>query len=238
MNCYKCLFELNNSQKYFLFPVGVLSYPSHNTCFYGDVKGSLSIFFEKNFSHKFSYMKYGCLVLVFPKLDSNWKNTKPSTQYHSSYLTGVAMAIKMMNEARIAHFDLRASNIMWSEENIETVSIQFIDFEDAIPFGAHFKPYENHYYDKRYPFVHQRKPVRITDFHNNWFLVALVEWMKSSEDVFDEFMRLVDYDAIKSKVNQITSYESFDPVRCVNDTENVMNEIMKSIESINIEEKE
>ena len=238
MKCYKSLFELDNSQKYFLFPVGVLSYPSQNEDFYKDIKDSLTTFFQQNFKNKFSYMKYGCPILVFPKLDSNWKNTKPSSQFHLSYLTGVAMTIKMMNEARIAHCDLRASNIMWKEEIDETISIQIIDFEDAIPFDIHFKPYESHCYDKRYPFLHQTDPVRITSFHNYWFLVALVDWIKSSDDSFDEFMRKPKYNDIQSKANQITLYASFDPVSYVQNPDQIMNELVNYFESVNLEEKE
>lgn len=229
MSVYKRLSNVIDSDNYILYPVGMLSYPSSDSFFFQDIKDSLKKFFATHFEFKFQDMNSGCPVVVFPMLNNQWQITKPPQRLFKSYLYGVATSVKIMNEALVAHCDLRSPNVMWKEEINNTVSIRIIDFEDAVLIGSYFKPLSAHKDDKRYPFLDITTPVKITTFHNYWFLVALERWIYSPLKRFGDVMFQEDYEVMKLYAEKLASNENFDP-------QNYVNSLEIDIDDINLEE--
>lgn len=190
MLAYKRLSVIEEADKFFLFPIGLMSYPADQFSepFFNDIKSGLYQFFRRFFPRKVSLVASGCPVVVFNLLDSTWKNQKPPPQYSQSYLEGIEKAISMLNSAQIAHLDLRPTNIMWRIIDDTTLEIQVIDFEDSLPFNSFFHPYQAIAYDRRYPFFEQTSPQKITMDHNTWFSVAINHWIRSEVDTFEDFM--------------------------------------------------
>ena len=99
---------------FFLFPLGVVSYPS---------LGAMSINFKicaimnesivKRFRNHDDLLRNGCPVVVYDLLTpSCWSNEKPPPNAVESYIACVKKAVKILNVARIAHMDLRPANIL------------------------------------------------------------------------------------------------------------------------------
>lgn len=194
MNAYKCLSKIKNSSKYIIFPIGLIAYPSDkfDELFFNNIKSQLITSFKQKFPMKLSKIKEGCPIIVFHKLNTEWKNDKPPPAFRASYLRCVVNAVGILNRAKIAHLDLRATNILWREVSEENVKIQIIDFEDSLPFGIYFQPYQAIQNDRRYPFYQQANQVKINCSHNNWFVVSICKWIESECSSFDNFMREID----------------------------------------------
>lgn len=193
MLAYKRLSEVEESNNYFLFPIGLMSYPANqfSDTFFNGVKLGLFNFFEKFFPHKQNYVEDGCPIIVFDLLNTEWKNTKPPQEFYRLYLDAVEKAVLILNSAEIAHLDLRPTNIMWRIQDT-TLEIKVIDFEDSLPFNTIFEPYEAILYDRRYPFFGQNTYHKITKIHNSWFLVAINRWIESEVDRFEDFMNNIE----------------------------------------------
>lgn len=227
MTAYKQISEIPDSKSYFLFPVGVLSYPSGDDPFFEDIKNFLAVFLSSKFKAKFKHLVSGCPLVVFPLLDRSWKMTKPVTFGHKkSYLLGIATAIKILNAARVAHCDLRPPNIMWKEVDGTNVSIQVIDFEDSYQFDIYFQLYSEIISDRRYPFYGEKaEMVKITSYHNYWYLVALKEWVLDGtigSESFSHLMTADNYNRITDAAKAMQT-ENYDPV-------NYMEEAIKILE--------
>jgi hypothetical protein len=149
----------------------------------------------------------GCPVIVFDMLSApEWKNTKPPSALVLSYCCCVANAVLVLNNASVAHMDLRPANIMWrkcpsSESDVE---IRVIDLEDAVPFGLCIKSVKALCTDTRYPVfgdIDATEEVIATSMHNEWFCVSVTEWAKSDEENFTAFMDN-NYEALKCRFQQ------------------------------------
>lgn len=201
MLAYKRLSEVEDSDNFFLFPVGLMSYPADQfeDSFFFNVRLGLNSFFNTYFRHKKELIRNGCPIIVFNLLDSSWKNNKPPEEFRRLYIDGIDRVVSILNSAEIAHLDLRPTNIMWKILDDNTLKIRVIDFEDSLPFNTIFYPYPNLLIDRRYPFFQQDHAHKITKSHNNWFLVAIRQWIESDIERFEDFMVDENYFRVKDE---------------------------------------
>jgi len=142
-------------------------------------------------------LEYGCPVVVYEELNAiDWRNTKPPFDAVEAYVRGVKDAVDIMNEAGIAHMDLRPANIMWrsikgKESDTVVVDVRVIDLEDAVPFGFCIQSVDALRLDPRYPvsFDDGREFIPAARYHNDWFAVVVEGWARQTDvDDFRDFM--------------------------------------------------
>jgi hypothetical protein len=184
--------------KLLLFPEGVVSVPGEDVRETKQLRGVLVQECEVN---EFSGMDLNFRPLIlFPRLsrDDGWTNDKPARGLQQQrYLGQLELAIAALNTAKIAHLDLRPANILWREaqnDDVHSVELRLIDFEDAVPFGQVIPPGFVQIIvsraDRRYPFKGGDEQSRqiARDFHNKFFLEAIRQWTSSEENKFGDFM--------------------------------------------------
>lgn len=86
--------------------------------------------------------------------------SRPSASQVESYLMKVKEIVMALNDAKVAHMDLRPSNIMWREDD-SGIAVQVIDFEDSYRFNSIVPLYGSMKDDLRYPYH------LTTDIHGN-----------------------------------------------------------------------
>ena len=115
MVAYQCLSVVPRAHDFFLFPLGVISYPSEEA---PSIKSMICDIMKKSIQKYFLYhddlLRNGCPVVVYDLLTpSCWSNKKPPPYAVESYIACVKSAVAILNKACIAHLDLRPANILW-----------------------------------------------------------------------------------------------------------------------------
>jgi hypothetical protein len=183
MLAYRRIAAVEESSKLILFPLGVVSYPSKEEECYKGMREQLKRNIDKYFDNKEQLLRNGCPVVVYRELQKSegWQNRKPCGDAEvESYVASLEQVVHILNEAGVAHMDLRPANIMWrmakqlpekreeeeeedeqkeeeeeqkeeEEEEEELVEMQVIDLEDATPFGCLIDYVETLRWDPRYP---------------------------------------------------------------------------------------
>mmetsp|Transcript_17230 Transcript_17230/g.23679 ORF Transcript_17230/g.23679 Transcript_17230/m.23679 type:complete len:239 (-) Transcript_17230:266-982(-) len=135
-------------------------------------------------------------LVVFPKL-SGWCVEKPPASLREQYLRQLTAAVEFLNDASIAHLDLRPDNVMWRAvggESDAAVEMKLIDFDDAAlfdhPIPQEFVSYVVDTRDYRYPFQEgdEESEQLAAALHNQFFLDAAELWLQSEVDHFTDFM--------------------------------------------------
>ena len=153
MSAYKALSLVPLSFEYMLYPVGIMTLndaairPSTNIVQF--VNQCLASDFPDD------AFPVGSPLLMFDRLDSSWTNEKPSDHLGASYTANITKAASILKDAKVAHLDLRPSNIMWKETEGNNVCIRIIDLESFAFFGDLISPPAVKAYaaDTRYPFI-------------------------------------------------------------------------------------
>ena len=201
MLAYQRIYANEDAEQFFLFPLGVLSYPSselvaqkQNIC--QVMRDCIS----NHFCESRNILKDGCPVIAYEHLsqDRGWSNEKPDRGLVPSYVECIKRAVDILNAAGIAHMDLRPSNILWrckTDSSVPMVEIRVIDLEDAVAFGFFIRHVDIMRLDCRYP-VHERDGDRIpaAQHHNDWFLKHVTNWANQYEyKKFSDYMYAVSY---------------------------------------------
>eukprot|EP01031_Cornospumella_fuschlensis_P027769 gene27769-33538_t len=170
----------SNGCEHVLFPVGVMSFPTLHTyseAVYKLLKARCQKFFlysERNFQH--------VPLLVYQLLDEkSWTNTeKPPKEYRDQYVIALREVVDLLNEAGVAHMDLRPSNIMWRiDDSGRILEIRVIDFEDVCFFGTYIDFADILSEDRRYPVApvvsgdQKARKVMACKSCNLWFYEAI-----------------------------------------------------------------
>ena len=197
-----------------LFPTGVILIPRDQR---GENHDNFRQFLVKNLDPSFFQDLDDDLLslrpcLIFPRLematteennsifdDSSsfhlWRSMKPPRNFCKDYLAHLESAIQFLNEdAEVAHFDLRPSNILWRIVNNNTqFDLKIIDFDDSFFFDEvipqdFVKSMET---DSRFPFdENDSGSVQLASpDHNLFFLDHLKGWLNSTEESFSEYMQ-------------------------------------------------
>lgn len=141
-------------------------------------------------------------LIVFENLTEakGWRTAahRPHSRLVRSFEAALTRAVQLLNAAGIAHLDLRPANILWREKRSPAeVEIRLIDFDDSLRFGSRISPEwiteKIKHKDRRFPFRSgDGEPNHVTagSFHNLFFLIAVMRWMKEAEDEegFGDFM--------------------------------------------------
>lgn len=131
-----------------LFPIGYMSMPDPATGgneLYEYLLGSMKQYFKR-----WTDIEIGSPLLMYKTLVGR-TNTKPHALVLGNlYKEKVAVAVEVMNQAKVAHMDLRPENIIWTVCNDE-LRVMVIDFEDCRFFQEQI-PEQERYEDVRYPF--------------------------------------------------------------------------------------
>lgn len=180
-----------------LFPAGVVSVPAGDGAENRDLRVGLMAHCEEHFAQE--ELTHTPLIL-FPRLHG-WKTEKPPEHLQRSYIKQLKRVRDVLDEARIAHLDQRAANIMWREKQQGgsdaqpgKVEIRLIDFEEARFFGELIPGVRVEALvrkrDWRYPF--KSGDDELDQFagkkHNAFFFKALKQWINSDIVKFDDFM--------------------------------------------------
>ena len=153
-------------------------------------------------------------MILYPRLfdKDGWRNDKPFEELCQFYKEQLIIAIKALDTAKIAHLDLRPANIMWrsinnsGSDNSINIEIKLIDFEDVV-FFDHPIPKElilsiiaN--MDYRYPFKPGDEKCNqfAKQYHNEFFLKAVNDWLDSETKVFGDFMELSGQEILRAVI--------------------------------------
>jgi hypothetical protein len=196
MLAYHLIHNIENANQMFLFPLGVVSYPSFQSlsrdC---ELCSVMHVCISANFCGHVDLVKHGCPVIVYEELATanGWSNTKPSPDLVQSYVDCVTKAVGVLNAANVAHMDLRPANILWRVlgEDKTKVEIRVIDLEDSVPFGYYIRSVHILRRDPRYPVLLQdaREMIPAASYHNEWFCEAVASWAGQTDvDSFSEYM--------------------------------------------------
>ena len=193
MLAYNRIHVVENARDYFLFPLGVVSYPSEGSPSHSSrIRDVMDACISKHFLYHLSLVRNGCPVIVYDELDGgSWSNDKPPEDLVDSYIDCVANAVNVLNAAKIAHMDLRPGNILWRRTECSTVQIQLIDLEDAIPFGFYIRFADILRRDSRYPVFDDddRELIPAGALHNDWFNVTVAAWARQTDiDGYSDYM--------------------------------------------------
>lgn len=198
MRVYQRLHAISRANSFFLFPLGVVLYPNLNSLSYGcGMREIMEICVGKHFPLCCEFLDYGCPVVVYEELNADdWKNTKPPPDAAEAYVNGVKKAVEIMNQAEVAHMDLRPANIMWrsikeNESDTVKVDVRVIDLEDAVPFGFGIQCVNVLRQDPRYPvsLEDEREFIQAAQYHNDWFAAAVEGWaLQVDYNRFEDFM--------------------------------------------------
>jgi serine/threonine protein kinase len=134
-------------------------------------------------------------VIIFEHLKptDSWSNSRPPNEKATKYLKTLKKAISVLTDAKVAHMDLRPSNIMWRwNQEKQKIEIKIIDFEDAVIFGEKIRFIERLKYDvmHRYPLMNTKEREYASSYHNDWFFHSIQLWLidKNSNLGFESFM--------------------------------------------------
>lgn len=193
MLAYNRIHLVENACDYFLFPLGVVSYPSQESLSYGcRIRDVMDECISIHFVYHKDLVRNGCPVIVYDELPGDcWSNGKPPEDVVPSYIECVAKAVNVLNVAGIAHMDLRPANILWCREESGTdVRIRVIDLEDAVPFGFNVRSSDTLREDPRYPvFVEDnRELIPAVALHNDWFCETVASWARQDIDEYTYYM--------------------------------------------------
>ena len=194
MRIYECLNMIDGAESCVLFPIGVVSFPSenHEECRY------LRVALEKRL-HDQGFRTYSVdyaplLVFEFLKVEELWDNKKPDTSFIADYITKIDALFDLLNMAQIANLDARPANIMWRPISSTEVEIRMIDLEDSFRFGDILSERYVEILDSdgRYPVIYSNGTrERVTKAHNEFFRIAIKDWVYSSNESFSEFVSSV-----------------------------------------------
>jgi len=173
---YEKMYCTEALREYVAYPVGLMCIPT-------DIKQlfmkPITAMLEEHF-RGFQGLQ-NAPVIMFQNL-SGWRNDRPMVEIEvESYITKLTIAVDYLNQAGVAHMDLRPSNIMWQwNKEMNSVDIQIIDFEDAVTFGSKIRFVEILKADacRRYPIMDDKNSEYASAYHNNWFLVSIKLWLK------------------------------------------------------------
>lgn len=203
LTAYHALSVIPSSEECILFPVGIVTFsnPSARTssaivdmikeCLLSDFPGT--------------DFPIGSPLLIFNRLDNSWTNTKPPKSLHELYRNALRSAIEVFVEAKVAHLDLRPSNIMWREVD-GAVKLRIIDLELCIFFGETISPslVEKNAGDERYPFINEDLELydnfHITANIYEWWCESIRLWLQSTTEIHEDFMVMYTRKAVISKV--------------------------------------
>ena len=196
LSIYEMIYHVELSEQHILFPVGVLAYPKYGSMAYTQkIREILQQSFRKYFQQSLEVIeKSGAIVVSFPVLceKAGWSNNKPTERYVQAYIDELSTAVNVLNTAKVAHMDLRPSNIMWrvTPDDDSKVEMQIIDLEDAERFGQYIQLWDVLKEDSRYP-VHSDAviPMKASEIHNNWFLSSVSSWARTTHtESYTQFM--------------------------------------------------
>ena len=210
MYIYNILYKTDKSKDFVLFPVGLMCVPTNNQIYFDPIERMLVKYFSDFENEKLKKSP----IIIFPNLSSlSWTNNKPKEQVViSSYLEALSAAVNVLNQAAVAHMDLRPHNIMWNwDEHTNSIRIQIIDFEDAVLFGSKIRSLDKLKGDNthRYPPMPLKELEYASEYHNRWFLVSITSWLRSTahESTFSEYMQ-VNHDSIAQSEHMQVSHDS------------------------------
>lgn len=188
MMAYHRLHAVDNAHQFFLFPLGVISYPSNmSSSFNKPIRTIMETCIRNHFINPQQLLAECRPVIVFEELTTSegWSNGKPRPEQVPSYVKCVKEAVDILNAANIAHMDLRPANIMWRIDptGADIVEIRVIDLEDAVPFGFNIRFVDNLRNDVRYPVLEndERKTIPACRSHNDWFCESITAWAEQNE---------------------------------------------------------
>jgi hypothetical protein len=204
MTCYERLRRAasTESKAWILFPVGVVTLPRSGVAENKFLREKLIARLSESFSTWDCSRLTLCPLVVYPMLrkEDGWSSDKPSHEHRDMYVHSLRLAVDLLNEAEIAHLDLRPENILWRVVRsgaTPVIELKVIDFETAQPFGSKIPTVliENvlEKRDYRYPFKlgddDPRRVIRADRSHNEFFMRAISMWVHSdSESGFGSFM--------------------------------------------------
>ena len=201
MHIYQKLSIINVAQNYILFPLGLISLPSTDNTHARHLRATLLHLLKKYFKELNCDSIIHAPIIVYDLLDTPWTVGKPDQIYVESYCQKVTEVVRILNEAGIAHMDLRPHNIMWRPASSadeggssKEVELRLIDFEDALIFGDIIVCIDKYLNDPRYPFFdrgHGARPyehIKAGAYCNDWFLQAVIAWAYQEEHRFSKFM--------------------------------------------------
>jgi hypothetical protein len=192
MQFYRQLDLIEDSNKYVLFPDGLICLPketvSESFSIYTRVKRRMEL-------DGFRHVETHAPLLVFRRLKESdgWKNVKPESRYHASYLEQFATAVAVFNSAEVSHLDLRPSNFMWrplgEDEEDNRVEGRIIDLEDSQRFGGIVNERQ---VGAALKHARDDYPYQITEgccciagkHHNDWFVAEVEIWLQSDQELF------------------------------------------------------
>jgi hypothetical protein len=188
MFIYERLHKIEKAEDFFSFPVGLMSVPAEfQEPYFVPVWKKIKTFFPR-FSRE---DLVNSPVIIYKYLDpkNGWSNKRPPCDLVEKYLVKLAEVISILSKAKVAHMDLRPHNIMWRwNDELQTVDIQIIDFEDAVIFGGKVRNIEHLNKDAhhRYPPMSNELLVYASNYHNDWFLCSIQMWLADNEDDKEE----------------------------------------------------
>ena len=189
LQLYQSIAEVKRSEKYILFPVGLMMLPKKDNEIYKEHRSNLI-----RSMNRFGFERFPAdtPMIVFPLLSEEYTYERPPKVLVAKYLDAIKSAIRVLNEAEVCHGDLRPRNILWRQNGNDGVDIKIIDFEDSGWFG---RPIE-FYRDSRFP--HSDQPegsfMLASAVHNEWFYTLISSWLSNTkrDTDFDEHMRSDD----------------------------------------------
>jgi hypothetical protein len=194
MLAYRRLHSVENATDFFLFPLGIVSYPSPGASSYDcRARNIMEMCTSQYFVHSELLVGSGCPIVVFEELQAPWSNAKPPSDVAQSYVECVSRAVSILNAAEIAHMDLRPANVMWRRLTADRpeVQIRVIDLEDAVPFGFYLRLVSVLRDDPRYPVsrADSRQLIASSAIHNDWFCESVSSWATQFEvESYSEYM--------------------------------------------------
>ena len=193
MLVYNRIHVVEDASELFLFPLGVVSYPSTKSISHDTpIRHVMDTCICLHFHYHKQLVEDGCPVIVYDELsrERGWSNDKPPEDVVPSYIECVIKAVGVLNAAGVAHMDLRPANILWCREESGTdVRIRVIDLEDAVPFGFHIRSPDTLREDTRYPVFQTDERILIPAVapHNDWFCETVASWARQSE--YEDYSR-------------------------------------------------
>ena len=206
LSAYKELDFVPNSTECILFPIGIMCINDKSVKTTRDIVKFVYDVVASDFEG--FVFPVGSPLLIFERLDSNWKNTKPPDLLRKSYLLKLEQAIEVLIKANVAHLDLRPANIMWKENKgsiDDQVQIFLIDFESIVFFGEIISPSDIMAYlkDARYPFVADSGVSEVCIASKDtyvWWIKSIDMWLNSDFEYYKDFMETCIEKVVTDKV--------------------------------------
>ena len=205
MSAYKALDVISNSHTYILFPVGILTLNDPIVRTSSKIVKLITDRIKSDFPDEI--FPIGSPVILFDRLNENWRNTKPPEHLHKNYLIKVLEATRIFIKANVAHLDLRPSNIMWRQVGeYDGIEISIIDlesfcfFEQLLPLSYVSVVSK----DPRYPFIEddllEYDNYHVTSEIYDWWYESIKLWLLSHFESHMEFMNACTSKKVISKV--------------------------------------